>query len=79
MPRGERANPVLDFMGTTANMCYIHRKSGKFFIANLGDSMSMQFSSGGEGKGPKVRVLSKCHELSDPVEQERIVKAGFLL
>ena len=42
-PIGNKVNPILDFVGTTANICYIQRTTNRAFICNLGDSKTMHF------------------------------------
>lgn len=63
LPRGSRVNPLLDFMGCTANVCYIQRKSGKVFVANLGDSKAMHFQK--ESDQSRIVQVCKMHQLSD--------------
>lgn len=47
------------------------------FSANLGDSMAMHYLK--EKEDVEANMICKMHELSDPLEQKRIVDAGFII
>ena len=49
-PRGNCNNIQLDFMGCTANICYLQSRTNKVFTANLGDSMTMHYHSDRKNK-----------------------------
>ena len=77
LPQGDKVNEILDFMGCTANICYIENKSGKVYCANLGDSKAMHFQS--VGKTSQIEQLNTIHCINDPIEQSRILAAGCLI
>ena len=41
LPIEDDVNPNLHMVGCTANLCYLESKTGKAYVANLGDSRSM--------------------------------------
>ena len=67
----------LDFVGCTANICYLENKTGKAIVANLGDSraVSCQKSIREGSSDFEVVTLSNDHKPENQEEMERIEKA----
>ena len=62
---------MFDFVGCTANVCYIEQASGKAYVANLGDSRSVSCNTNAADyeKDFTVVALSNDHIPGDPVEK----------
>ena len=68
---------TLEFVGCTANVCYLENETGKAYVANLGDSRAVYCRSHPEGGASDIIPLSVDHKPNDPAEKKRIEGAHF--